>query len=79
MRYIPKRPREGVNVSDVHPLAEAGTLIVGLTAIFVLIVLALVFLIEIALYFVPAEREAKLFADWLPAEQIAAQQDCCTV
>ena len=70
MRYIPKRPKDGVNVSDVHPLAEAGTLIVGLTAIFVLIVLALVFLIEIALYFVPAEREAKLFADWLPDDLV---------
>ena len=70
MRYIPKRPREGVNVSDVHPLAEAGTLIAGLTAIFVLVVLALIFLIEIALYFVPAEREAKLFADWLPEDLV---------
>lgn len=68
MRYIPRRPREGINVSDVHPLAEAGTLIVGLTAIFVLIALALVFLVEIALYFVPAEREAKLFQDWLPED-----------
>jgi Zn-dependent protease with chaperone function len=70
MRYIPRRPREGVNVSDVHPLAEAGTLIVGLTAIFVLIALALVFLVEIALYFVPAEREARLFADWLPEDLV---------
>jgi len=70
MRYVPKRAREDVNVSDVHPLAEAGTLIVGLTAIFLLIALALVFLIEIALYFVPAEREAKLFEDWLPEDLV---------
>lgn len=68
MRYIPKKPREGINVSDVHPLAEAGTLIAGLTAIFLLIALALIFLIEIALYLVPAEREAKLFEDWLPED-----------
>ena len=68
MRYVPKRPREGINVSDVHPLAEAGTLIVGLILIFALIAVVLVFIIEIALYFVPAEREAKLFANWLPED-----------
>jgi Zn-dependent protease with chaperone function len=68
VRYIPKKPREGINVSAVHPLAEAGTLIAGLTAIFVLIALALVFIVEIALYFIPAEREAKLFQDWLPED-----------
>ena len=68
MRYVPKRPREGINVSDVHPLAEAGTLIAGLTLIFALIAVVLVFIVEIALYFVPAEREAKLFANWLPED-----------
>ena len=63
MKYIAKKPKEGVNVSDVHPLVEAGTLVVGLTAIFIAIVLLLIFLIEVALYFVPAETEAELFAD----------------
>lgn len=43
---------------------------VGLAAIFVLIALALVFLIEIALYFIPAEKEAALFKDWLPDDLI---------
>jgi Zn-dependent protease with chaperone function len=66
VKFVPKQPREGINVSDTHPLVEAGTLVVGLTAIFVAIVLALIFLIEIALYFVPAEKEAELFRDWLP-------------
>ena len=37
MRFVPRQPREGINVSDTHPLIEAGTLIVGLTAIFALI------------------------------------------
>lgn len=54
----------------MHPLVEAGTLIAGLTAIFVAIVLLLIFLIEIALYFVSAETEAKLFADWLPEDLV---------
>ena len=55
-------------MSDTHPLVEAGTLVVGLTAIFVIIALALIFIIEIALYFVPAKTEAKLFVDWMPED-----------
>jgi Zn-dependent protease with chaperone function len=70
VRFIAKRPREGINVSDVHPLAEAGTLVVGLTAIFVGIALLLVFLIEVVLYFVPAEAEVKLFDDWIPEDVV---------
>jgi Zn-dependent protease with chaperone function len=71
MRFIPKKPREGINVSDVHPLAEASTLIIGLTAIFVAIALLLIFIIEVALYFVPARTEAELFADWMPEDLMA--------
>ena len=66
MKYVPRQPREGINVSDTHPLVEAGTLVVGLTAIFVAVVVLLIFLIEVVLYFVPAEKEAALFRDWLP-------------
>lgn len=63
---MPKQARDDVNVSDTHPLVEASTLFVGLSAILVVIVVALVFLIEIALYFLPAEDEATLFRNWLP-------------
>lgn len=70
MKYVAKKPKEGINVSDVHPLVEAGTLVVGLTAIFVAIVLLFVFLVEVALHFVPAETEADLFADWLPEDLV---------
>jgi Zn-dependent protease with chaperone function len=75
MRFIPKQPEEGINVSDTHPLVEAGTLVVGLTAIFVAIALLLIFLVEIALYFVPAEDEADLFSDWLPDDLITVAPD----
>jgi hypothetical protein len=68
LRHVPRQPREGINVSDTHPLVEAGTLFVGLGAIFVAIVLLLVFLIEVVLYFVPAQKEAALFQDWLPVD-----------
>lgn len=70
MKFIAKRPREGINVSDEHPLIEAGTLVVGLTAIFLLIALLLIFIVEVALYFVSAETEAKLFSDWLPGDLV---------
>ncbi|MBT8092627.1 MAG: M48 family metallopeptidase [Gammaproteobacteria bacterium] len=68
---MPKKIREGINVSDVHPLADASALIVGLTAIAVAIALALIFLIEVALYFVPTETEARLFSSWLPEDLTA--------
>lgn len=68
MKFVAKKPAEGINVSDEHPLIEAGTLVVGLTAIFVVIALLLIFLVEIALHFVPAETEARLFSSWTPAD-----------
>lgn len=70
MKFVAKKPREGINVSDTHPLVEAGTLVVGLTAIFVVIALALVFIVEVVLYFVPAETEAELFSDWMPEDLV---------
>jgi Zn-dependent protease with chaperone function len=72
VKYIARKPREGINVSDVHPLSEAATLVVGLTAIFVAVALLLIFLIEVVLFFVPAETEARLFSDWMPAELVIA-------
>jgi Zn-dependent protease with chaperone function len=68
MRFIARKPREGINVSDEHPLVEAGTLIIGIGFIFAVITVALIFLVEIALYFVPEEKEAALFENWLPED-----------
>jgi Zn-dependent protease with chaperone function len=70
MKFVARQPKEGINVSDTHPLVEAGTLFVGLAAIFVIIALALVFMIEVALYFVSAEDEAALFDGWLPEDLV---------
>ncbi len=70
MKYVAKKPEDGINVSDTHPLVEAGTLVVGLSLIFLLIVVVLVFLVEIALYFVPVEKEVALFEDWLPEDLV---------
>jgi len=74
MRFVAKQAREGINVSDTHPLVEASALVAGLTAIFIAIALLLVFLIEVALYFVSAEDEANLFADWLPDDLVSISQ-----
>jgi Zn-dependent protease with chaperone function len=71
MRFVAKQAKEGINVSDTNPLVEAGALVAGLAAIFVAIALLLVFLIEVALYFVSAEDEANLFADWLPNDFVS--------
>jgi len=70
MKFVPRQPKEGINVSDTHPLVEASTLIVGLSAIFIIIALALIFMIEVALYFVSAEDEAALFDGWLPEDLV---------
>jgi Zn-dependent protease with chaperone function len=71
MRFVARQAKEGINVSDTNPLVEAGALVAGLTAIFVVIALLLVFLIEVALYFVSAQDEANLFADWLPNDFVS--------
>ena len=73
MKFVPRQPREGINVSDTHPLAEAGILVVGLTAIFAAIVLVLIFLVEIALLFVSPEAEARLFEAFTPEDLIAVE------
>jgi len=50
MRFVAKQAKEGINVSDTHPLVEAGALVAGLAAIFLVIVLLLIFMVELALY-----------------------------
>lgn len=75
MRFIARKPREGINVSDTHPLEEAGILIVALTALFAMIALALIFLVEIVLVFVSPESEARLFSSWTPDDLIAIESD----
>lgn len=75
MKYVPRQPREGINVSSTHPLVEAGTLVAGLTILFAVFVVALVFLIELALYFLPAEKEAAFFRDWLPEDLVTVAPD----
>jgi Zn-dependent protease with chaperone function len=75
MRFVARKPREGINVSDTHPLAEAGTLVLGLSLIFVAIVLALVFIVELVLLYVSPETEAELFSNWTPDDLVSIVAD----
>lgn len=75
MRFVARQPREGINVSETHPLAEAGVLIAGLTAILVGIALLLIALVEVLLYFVSAEKEAAIFSNWMPEDLITVSSE----
>jgi len=75
MKFTPKKPREGINVSDTHPLTEAGLLIVGLSAIFAAVVLALVFFIDFALLYLSADTEKKIFSNWTPEDLVELASD----
>jgi Zn-dependent protease with chaperone function len=75
MEFDPRRPREGINVSEEHPLIEAGTLIIGLSLIFAVVAISLIFMVEIALYFVPEDKEAAMFENWLPEDIATVSPD----
>ena len=68
MRHVVRQPDDTVNVSKTHPLSEAATLVVGLGALFAIVALAIIFLVELSVRYVSAEDEAALFASWLPQD-----------
>jgi len=64
MRFEPRLPRDGINISQEHPLKEAAILIAGLTAVFaVLFGLVLVF-VDLVVMLVPPSAEARVFSSW---------------
>lgn len=75
MRYVAKQAREGINVSKTHPLVEASTLVLGLSIIFALVVVALIFIVELSLYFVSTKAEAEFFDQWVPDDLISVSAD----
>ncbi len=75
MRFLAKQAKEGINVSETHPLVEASTLVAGLAGIFVFIVLVLIIVVEAALRFVSLQDEADLFDNWLPEDLITVAPD----
>ncbi len=61
MEFKPRAPREGINVSKTHPLNEFTTLIVGLVAVLLTIVVLATWSVDLAIRFISPETEAKLF------------------
>jgi Zn-dependent protease with chaperone function len=78
MRFEPRTPDTSVNVSKTHPLAEAGTLLVGLAGLFAVITLLIVFAIELLIRFVPAEREVEWLSGWTPLNESEANHPQAT-
>ena len=78
MTVTPRLPDDTVNVSDTHPLAEAGTLVAGVSLIFVVVTLLAVFAIDILLRLVSPATEARWLSNLSPELQIedtAEQRD----
>lgn len=66
MRFVPRRVQHDVNVSDEHPLVEAGYVAVAVGALFACLMLLGVFAVDIALLFFSPQDEAEFFGSWAP-------------
>ena len=75
MKFNPRAPREGINVSKEHPLTEAATLIVGLSALFVVIVAIVVFFVDFVVFFVAPKNEARWLQNWVTSDFLPADYD----
>ncbi|MDH3288245.1 MAG: M48 family metallopeptidase [Betaproteobacteria bacterium] len=76
MKYVSKAPpSDDINVSPEHPLKEAAILISGLTAVFTLLAAALIFFVDLVVFFVPPETEARLFASWWPIDLYSTEAE----
>jgi Zn-dependent protease with chaperone function len=75
MRFIARTPREGINISDEHPLVDAFTLTAGLAGLLVLATLLIVLLIDLIVFFISPRIESELFSDWNYAELLPISLD----
>jgi predicted Zn-dependent protease len=75
MKFTARAPREGINVSKQHPLAEAATLIFGLSTILIAISVAAIFFVDLILLFVSPSTETKLFQHMVSEEILSADYD----
>ena len=61
MEYQPRIPREGINVSKRHPLAELVTLVAGISFAVVAIAAAAFILVEAVVRWIPPSFESRVF------------------
>lgn len=75
MDYLPREPREDVNVTPTHPLKDAVTLVVGFVAlVFVVVSLATV-LAESLIVHIPPSWEARLFGGVWGGDDVGETSD----
>lgn len=62
MEFKARAPREGINVSETHPLKEAATLVAGLVLVVVGLAAVAAWSVDLAIRFISPEAEARAFA-----------------
>jgi predicted Zn-dependent protease len=72
MEFKPRVPREDVNVGPTHPLREAATLVVGLTAAVALVLVLITWSIDLLVTWIPPKAEARVFGQ-LGAEMVGTR------
>ena len=75
MIFVGRTPKEGINITDVHPAKEALTLIAGLAGILAVIIALTVFFIDIVILFISPETEARLFSNWNYSELLSVDYE----
>jgi Zn-dependent protease with chaperone function len=73
--FVPKSPREDVNVPATHPLHQAALLVGGVFGVGALFVVVVAFSVDLLVAHVPASWEARLFPDFLTPEVEAPEED----
>jgi len=61
VEYRPRTPREGINVSERHPLSELVALVTGISLVVVVLVVAAFAIIEVAIRWIPPSFESRVF------------------
>lgn len=64
MRFEPRLPAEGINGGLEHPLKEAAVLVGGLSVLFAVLFVGLIWFVDIVVTLVPVRAEARTFAAW---------------
>ena len=75
MKFVSRTPREGINVSDEHPLVEATTLVIGLGAVLTALALVIVFFVDLVVVLLPPSIEARFLQNTVMEEFMAADYD----
>jgi Zn-dependent protease with chaperone function len=68
VKYQPRTPREGINVSERHPLSELVTLVAGISLVVVALVVTAFLVIEVAIRWIPPSFESRVFASLWSAD-----------